>query len=451
MAGSPMRPGTVVDGYEVQEYLGRTSAGPAYRGYDRSLSRSVTIVGLEDLSSPATRERFTSEAPKLAALRHPHVVEVVGFGENQEVPYLVYDHVGGGSLPDLVRGRGLGHDEAVHLLSGIAGAVDEAHRAGVLHGDLEPANVLLSAGGEPLVTGFGVAPLLPLEPRQRMVRSATDAAGFIAPEEAEHGEVSAAADRYSFAGIAYEVLTGSPPFEGQTSAEVLNAQLTRDPPSASSQNPELGPATDRVLRRGLSRQPEARWPSCTLMKDALAEAMRSDSAPVPAARRGGRGWLVAGVAVLLIALVGLGALLWSRSQQTPTPTPGIALSDSTVQQGGSLIVTGSQLPANQVGTVQLESSPRQIGAFQADTNGNVTARVTIPEDAQPGGHVVSLCWDTCHASAKLTVTERPPTPAPSATPTPTPSPSPQPTPKATPTPPATPTKKALPSPSSSPS
>src|SRR3981081_656923 len=187
MARSPIRPGTVVDRYEVQEYLGLTAAGPAYRGYDRSHSRSVTIVGLEDLSSPETRERFTSEAPKLAALRHPNMVEVVGFGESQEVPYLVYDQVHGGSLPDLVRGRGLGRDEAVHLLGGIAGAVDEAHRAGVLHGDLEPSNVLLSASGEPLVTGFGVAPLLPREPRQRMVSSATDTAGFIAPEEAERG------------------------------------------------------------------------------------------------------------------------------------------------------------------------------------------------------------------------------------------------------------------------
>ena len=451
MAGSPMRPGTVVDRYEVQEYLGPTSAGPAYRGYDRSLSRSVTLVGLEDLSSPETRERFSSEAPKLAALRHPHMVEVVGFGESHEVPYLVYDHVHRGSLPELVRGRGLSRDEAVHLLGGIAGAVDEAHRAGVLHGNLEPSNVLLSAGGEPLVTGFGVAPLLSREPRQRKVASAADTAGFIAPEEAERGEVSAAADRYSFAGIAYEVLTGSPPFEGRTSADVLNAQLTQDPPSASSQNPDLGPTTDRVLRRGLSRQPEARWSSCTQMKDALAEAMRSDVAPIPAEGRAGRGWLVAGLVILLIAVVGVGALLWSRSHQPQTPTPGMTLSDSTVQQGGSLIVSGSQLPANQVGTVQLESTSRQIGAFQADTNGSLTLRVTIPEDTNPGGHVVSLCWDTCHASAKVTVTERPPTPAPSVTPTPTPSPSREPTPKATPTQSAPPTKKALPSPSSSPS
>jgi serine/threonine protein kinase len=454
MADSPIRPGTVVDRFEVQEYLGRSPAGALYRGYDRSLTRPVTIVAMEGMTEPDSRERFASEAPKLAALHHPHAVEVVGFGERGQLPYVVYEQVRGGPLPEYLRGRSLERDEAVQVLGEIAGAVDEAHRSGVVHGDLEPSNVLVSPEGEAFVTGFGLTPLLPRAPQQSPVTPDADTAGFIAPEEASRGEVSPAADRYSFAGIAYEVLTGAPPFAGRTPADVLNSQLTTDPQSASIRNPALGPATDRVLRRGLAAQPDARWPTCTEMNQALAEAVRKDAAPVavPTEQRRGRGGLIAIIAVLLVAALGIGLLLWARSHQAPTP--GITLSDSSVQQGGSLIINGSQLPANQVGTVQLESTSQQIGAFQADQNGNTTVRVTIPENTTPGGHVVSLCWDTCHASAKLTVTERTPSPSPSPSQTPTPTPSPRPTlpPKPTPTtpppaPPPTSTPQSAPSPS----
>jgi hypothetical protein len=179
------------------------------------------------------------------------------------------------------------------------------------------------------------------------------------------------------------------------------------------------------------------------MVDALRLAMVDDVAAARAPQAGRRRWLVVGVAVL--ALIGVAALFWASRRPPPAATPAVTLSESAVEQGAGLLVSGSGLPANQVGTIELESNPRQIGAFQADQNGNVSVMVMIPLDTTPGGHVVSVCWDMCHAGAKLTVTERAsptPTPSPSQSASPSPRPSPSRTP---PSPAVTPTQKTAPS------
>jgi serine/threonine-protein kinase len=261
-----IRTGTRVDRYEVQDYLGGFSIGAAYRGYDRSSASSVAIVALDRLTSPEARERFASAAPKLVALRHPHVLRVIGFGVHGDVPYLVCDQFGGRSLADLMRGRPLDRGQVIWILGGIAGAVDEAHRSGIVHGDLTPSNVMIDPEGGPLVLGFGIAPLGANghRPRASAPAMSTPVPEFTAPEEAATGTASAAADRYSFVVIAYEVVTGAKPSFGRPPDGEPNAELTLRP------TPELGPATYNVLRRGLDWRPERRWASCTQMSEALA-------------------------------------------------------------------------------------------------------------------------------------------------------------------------------------
>ena len=135
--------------------------------------------------------------------------------------------------------------------------------------------------------------------------------------------------------------------------------------------------------------------------------------------------------------------LYLNGQQ---PSPSVNLSVSTALPGDPITVTASHLPANQVGTIQLQSSPVQIGTFQADRYGTATSGVSIPRDATPGDHLIRLCWnESCPAGQRLTVLQSPPSPTP--TPTPTPAPTPTPTPLPTPTPTPTPVR----SPSASPS
>ncbi|HET7338308.1 MAG TPA: protein kinase [Candidatus Dormibacteraeota bacterium] len=439
-------PGTVIDRFEVNEYLRPAPAGGEYDGYDRTLHHFVTIVALRALSSEEDRTRFESAAPKVAAVRHASLAPVAAVGQSGDVPYIVYDCEGRPSLEDAVRGRAMADERALPLLTKVADAIDSAHQRGVLHGDLSPSTILLDPNGEPLIVGLGLAPLMPRQTDGMPFVPDPASAAFIAPEEMERGEITAAADRYSFAATAYEVLTGSVPPAAKMAGDGA------DPTAAK--NAGIGPATARVFRTGLARHGEARWSTCTAMVDALRAAIRDDVAAAHAKPSSAAGWLIAAVAILAVAI---GVLLWATNRTpAPAPTPSMSLSDGAIEQGGSLIVTASGLPANQVGTIELESSPQQIGAFEADQNGNTNVRVTIPKDTTPGGHVVSLCWDgSCYASTKVTVTERAASPSPSASlsPSPSPSASPSPSPSPSPTPSAsaaaaeTPTSKASASPS----
>jgi eukaryotic-like serine/threonine-protein kinase len=439
VAQTRLQRGAVVDSYEIQRYVRRGPAGAEeYDGVDNSLKTHVTVLAF---ASGAVRPDAVGTA--LAGLRHPHIAPVAAVGEAADVPYVVYECESRQSLEDVVLGRGMADDRALEVLTMIAEAVDAAHRKGVVHGDLEPSTVLMTADGEPIVTGIGLAPLMQEEAGGDSFQSIPEVAGFIAPEEAERSEFAAAADRYSFAGIAYEVLSGSRPFAGSTAADVLDAQLSQRPGLGAARTVRLGPAATRVLRKGLAPRPEMRWQTCRDMVDALRLAIVDDVAAARAPQAGRRRWLVVGVAVL--ALIGLAALFWASRRPPPAATPAVTLSESVVEQGAGLLVGGSGLPANQVGTIELESNPRQIGAFQADQNGNVSVMVTIPLDTTPGGHVVSVCWDMCHAGAKLTVTERA-SPAQTPSPSQSASPSPRPSPGRTPPSPAvTPSQKTAPS------
>lgn len=406
-----IHPGSRFDGYEVERLLGRPPVGVAYHGIEKSTGRDVSILMLDRVASPAGRKNFESEARRLVALHHPHLLEVIAFGDYGGAPYLVTDYREGGTIADLTGGRRVSAAHALEILRTVATAMDEAHRAGEVHGNLTPASILVGRDGGLVVAGIGLLTLPNDGPN--LARSAAGA--YTAPEQGRGAGLSPEADRYSVTAVAHFLWTGeAPSFEATT--------LRR---SAA-----IGPASHQVLRRGLAYRPEDRWPSCVAMVDALTEAVSTDIAATAPASSGG-GWrsivIAAACVVFLVAVAAL--IFWESSPQPPSL--GIALSDTSIPQGGSLIVNGSGLPSNQVGTVELESAPQQVGAFQADANGNMTTRVTIPSNATPGGHVISLCWNgTCQASAKVTVTEvaASPTPTPSPMPTPSPSPSPSPTP-----------------------
>jgi serine/threonine protein kinase len=455
---APIRTGVTLGRYQVQEYLGQGAYGPNYRAYDPNLSRSATIEVLEALRDQDVRGRLAAAAPSLVELHHPNLVDVYEVGERQGVPYLVSAYVEGVSLRDAMRG-GISQEGSVRLLQGVAKAVDHAHWQGIVHGDLRPATIMLGPEGRPLVRDGGLVPLLDPGFRGAAFGIRTGALHYEAPEQLERGEVSSATDRYAFATIAYELLTGTTPFPGHTTSEILSAKERGEAAPASSRAPHIGPATDQVLATGLARNPDARWQSCSQMMQALAQALNDDAYAAQAAygaaypvdepaggarRAAGRQdrwpWILA--AIVGAALIALGALLlWLNNQPS---APSVEVSSSSVLPGDAVIVTGSHLPAQQSGTVEFASAAVELSRFQADQSGNVTRRVTIPGDASPGAHLIMLCWNgSCQVTRQLNVL----TPSPS--PTPTPSPSPTPTPTRTPTP--TPSPSPSPSPSHSPS
>src|SRR5215472_11137578 len=372
----PSRTGVTLGRNQVQEYLGQGAYGPNYRAYDPNLSRSTTIEVLEALRDQDVRGRLAAAAPRLVELHHPNLVDVYEVGERQGVPYLVSAYVEGVSLRDAMRG-GISQDGAVRLLQGIGRGVDHAHWQGIVHGDLRPATVMLGAEGRPLVRDAGLVPLLDAGFRGAALGIRTGSLHYQAPEQLERGEVNSATDRYAFATIAYELLTGTTPFPGHTTSEILSAKERMEAMPASSRNPNIGPATDQVLASGLARDPDARWQSCAQMTQALTQALNDDAYAAhaaytvqepgaavrpdarPAAQRWP--WVLAGlVGVAVIALVVL--LFWLNNRPGE---PTVDLSATSAHPGEAVVVTATNLPRGQIVSVEFESAAVELSRAQA--------------------------------------------------------------------------------------
>jgi len=410
--------GTRVGRFVIHEYLGQGDLGLLFRARGPNAS-SVAIKILRSLSGARVRARFVVLARRLGGLRHPNMVSVLDFGEYDDAPYLVLQYVSGGSLADLLRYSSISQPAALWVLRGIAAGIDHAHHSGLVHGALKPQQVVLDDNDHPMVTDFGLTPLRWPRPDGVTVAVPQRNADYTAPELLAGGQPTSSADRYAYATIAYQLLTGRTPFLGEPH-DVMNAQLDAEPPPPSSVNPALNAELDAVLLRGLAKDPRARWQSCGEMVEALAGAVspagpsfsvpRDDpparpprSAPRPAGPAPGRppGWRL-GLAALAGAALLVGATVAWVAGQPRVVT--ILLSASAVHVGESFEVTATNVPAHQTGMIELHSDPEQIGTFKADQDGAVRVEVMVPEDTPAGQHVVTLCWeDGCHGTAQVRI------------------------------------------------
>src|ERR1700694_335332 len=245
--------------------------GVVYRAYHVQLERTGAVKVLQGLAPDTdSTARFRHEAQAIAQMRHPNIVNVFDFGEYEGTPYMIIEYVPGGSLATRMKQGSMDADAALKYLRGMAAGLDYAHSLGIVHRDVKPANVLLEKDESPVMADFGLAKLLQGSSLQSMTGVPTGTPAYMAPEQVTGHEVGPAADRYSLATIAYEMLTGSIPFEGQGVLEVLYAHVHLDPALPSSLNPELSQSVDAVLMRGLAKEPRARWGTCEAFVNALA-------------------------------------------------------------------------------------------------------------------------------------------------------------------------------------
>ncbi len=277
--------------YRLLEQVGQGGMATVYRAIQPGLDREVAVKVLPAiLASQESRERFRREARTVAHLRHPNVVTVFDYGEDESVPYLVCEFVDGGTLASRLAAP-LPLHEVVSLLRPVADALDYAHHHSVLHRDVKPSNILLTAEGVPVLADFGVAKMLgrvatPAEGGTSTFLNTLTEPGtlqgtpaYMAPEHATGQPVGEAADLYSLAVVAYEMLTGRVPFDGETPLTVLLAHANAALPSPQSLNPELPDAAEAALLRGLAKQPEQRFPTATAFIDALDAALATTALP----------------------------------------------------------------------------------------------------------------------------------------------------------------------------
>jgi len=416
----PIQTGTNLGAYEVQEMLGQGAMGTVYRAYHSGLARTAAVKVLQALSpDPDANARFQREAQAIAQLRHPNILNVYDFGEFDGTPYMIVEYMAGGSLSDRMK-QGVRFDQAtsLQLLQGVAAGLDHAHNAGIVHRDVKPANVLVEGESNAVLADFGLAKLLQQTSVKTMSGVTTGTPAYMAPEQVMGLAVGPAADTYALATMAYEFLTGGVPFEGEGMGmmELLFAHVNRVPPLASTRNPALSPAVDAVLARGLAKEPEARWESCSAMIAALRSAVLQEAvvdtarvpviagaagaqavdptmvmtgpppaSPVPTRRRR---WplVLAGIAILaLVAALVLVAVL-SR------PRPAITLSSGRVAVGQPLTVNLKGFKAGeQVDLFIGGATPTRVRAVRADTNGAASTIIDIPRTFPTGQEQVKAC------------------------------------------------------------
>jgi serine/threonine protein kinase len=210
------------------------------------------------------------EARTQAALRHPGVLPVLGAGAGPHGPYLATALVDGVTLRQLARARALGVRRALALLEQVADALDAVHLAGVVHRDVKPSNVLVDGEDRAYLADFGVAQRAGTP---QVAGGLTGTAAYLAPELALGEPATAASDRYAFAAVAYECLTGEVPFPREADAAVLFAHVDQPPPSACDRAPELPEGFDAVLRAGLAKDPGDRPASAAGLVAALREEL----------------------------------------------------------------------------------------------------------------------------------------------------------------------------------
>jgi serine/threonine protein kinase len=279
-------PGTLVGGvYRVLEPLGSGAMGVVVLAQDESLDRRVAIKFIHpELLDSSLRERFTAEARAMARVSHPNVLQIYAFGEHEDAPYFAMEVVEGQTLEQwlLECGTPPDLDVTLSILDGICRGATAIHAADTIHRDIKPSNILLDAKLEPHLADLGVSIICRHDRPSKPETVGTPL--YMAPEVALQRDVDPAlrarADVYSLGCLAYELLTGQPPFggEGQTGVMLKHAITSVPPPS--SRRTDLPPALDAVILRALAKEPSERTPTAEALRLQLSAARLGSREPV---------------------------------------------------------------------------------------------------------------------------------------------------------------------------
>ncbi|MGF7233624.1 MAG: Stk1 family PASTA domain-containing Ser/Thr kinase [Frankia sp.] len=317
--------------YEIGPVLGYGGMAEVYRGHDVRLGREVAVKTLRaDLArDPTFHTRFRREAQSAAALNHPAIVSVYDTGEDVvngvTVPYIVMEYIEGRTLREVVQDEGrFTERRALEITADVCAALDYSHRMGIIHRDIKPANVMLTPNGSIKVMDFGIARAT-AGSTSTMTQTAQviGTAQYLSPEQARGETVDARSDVYSTGVFLYELLTGNPPFRGDSPVAVAYQHVREMPQPPSMHDPDITPEADAIVFKAMAKSREERYQSAGEMQDDIERALAGRRVIAPLLAAGGTTAMMAGPG-------GLGA----QSGATQRIAPG-SYGDPTARYGNT--------------------------------------------------------------------------------------------------------------------
>ena len=339
---APLKPGTTVGPYQIIELVARGGMGDVYRAADVRLGRDVAIKVMTQIGAPQgvpyvtdadsrSVHRFIQEARVTASLDHPNIVKVFDVGMFEGKPFLVAELLDGETLGARIKRGALPAHDAARITGQVAAGLTVAHEAGLVHRDLKPDNIFLTKSGITKILDFGIAKLAydgaGTEGGRTLSGVLLGTAGYLAPEQVRGEAVDARADLFALGAIAYEMVTGTRAFAGDHTIDTLHA-IVHDPPPAPDAFGDTPPEFASIVIRLLQKNPDERFQSAALLREALDDPTHSPGSVVPPARRrwswrrSGRAARLATAAIVAGVLVALGIAVGSRNRvETATEIP----------------------------------------------------------------------------------------------------------------------------------
>jgi serine/threonine protein kinase len=282
---TPQEPSLLGGRYHLLEQIGLGGMAHVYHARDLQLLREVAIKVLrEDWIEDATfRSNFLQEARAAANLSHPNIVTIFDFGHDNDRIYIVMEYVHGTDLKTLIRRKQhFKIDDAILVMSKICHGVGYAHRAGLVHCDLKPQNILITPDGGAKITDFGISRALAAVHPDERTDIVWGSPQYFSPEQARGEPPSPASDVYSLGVIFYEMLAGEPPFHASDSMALAEMHINTPAPSPRRRNPDVPADLDQIILKLLSKEPTARYRTADQLGSILTTLIQNHAVPGPA-------------------------------------------------------------------------------------------------------------------------------------------------------------------------